>query len=160
MKEVVLSPYALSCPIPVKESDSLFCGASSVPGSETLKYIPLIPKSHKYGLKPDCGKAFMIPIVWKGEQKGTELYRNLSRKLMALPLIKGSKVVYMSSSQGYFFDLKLEGGVRMTVTQYEDEADKGVYVNVMIDAEVLVQDFMPIDDVVSAMKEYYYGGEC
>lgn len=132
---------------------------SSVPGSRTLNYYPLIPESHKYGLKPDCGEAFAFPIVWKSEQRNTELYRNISHKLSALPLHKGSKVVYMPNSEGYFFDLNLKGGIRMTLTQYEDERDRGAYVNVVLNGEVIVQDFMSIDDIVSAMQEYYHGGE-
>ncbi len=159
MKEVVLSPYAVACPTPEKDSDSIFYGASSVPGSRTLKYIPLIQSSHKYGIDHDCAIAFMLPIVWKSEPKNTELYRNISHKLSALPLQKGCKVAYMPISEGYFFDLKLEGDIHITITQYEDESDKGAYVNVALEGEVLVQDFMSIDDIVSAMKEYYHGGE-
>lgn len=159
MRELLLSPYAASCPTHKKKSGSIFYGASSVPGSRTLKFIPQISKSHKYGLKADCGKSFTIPIIWKSEQRNNELYRRISHKLMKLPLSKGSKVVYMATAEGYFFDLKLEGGVSMKLTQYEDESEKGAYVNVSMNGEVLVQDFMSIDDIVSAMKEYYDGRE-
>ena len=159
MKELVISPYAVSCLSHERESDGIFYSASSVPGSRTLKYIPRIPESHKYGLNADCRGLFKIPIIWKSEQRNTELFRSVSHKLMQLPLDKGSKVVYMKESEGYFFDLRLEGGIRVTITQYEDESENGAYVNVTMDGEVLVQDFMSIDDIVSAMKEYYDGGE-
>lgn len=158
MQRVVLTSYAEACSIPERESDGILCGASHLPGSRILRYIPNEPVLHKY-LNADCGK-FMIPIVWKSERHDTPLYRHLSHQLLGLPLQeKGSKVVYMKESAGYFFDLRLEGGIRMTVTQYEDESEKGAYVNVIMDGEVLVQDFMSIDDIVSAMKEYYDGGE-
>lgn len=159
MKELVISPYAVSFPTHERESDGIFYSASSVPGSRTLKYIPRIPESHKYGLKADCRELFTIPIIWKSEQRNTELFRSVSHKLMQLPLDKGSKVVFMQDSEGYFFDLKLKEGIRLTITQYEDESEKGAYVNVIMDGEVLIQDFMSIDDIVSAMKEYYHGGE-
>ncbi len=159
MKEVVLSPYVAACPTPEKDTDRIFGGASSVPGSRTLKYLPSILPSYKYGIKHDCGIAFKMPIVWKSEPKNTELYRTISHQLVSLPLSKGSKVMYMPTSEGYFFDLKLDGGVHITITQYEDESDKGAYINVSLEGEVLIQDFMSIDDMVSAMKEYYHGGE-
>lgn len=159
MRRIVLTSYAETCLVSEKDAVGILCGASHVPGSRSLKYIPIEPSLHKF-VKPDCGKAFCIPIAWKGEEKNTDLYRKISYKLRMLPLQeKGSKVVYMKESAGYFFDLKLEGGIRLTVTQYEDESDKGAYVSVIMDGEVLVQDFMSIDDVVSAMKEYYDGGE-
>ena len=111
-------------------------------------------------MKEVIGKDFYMPIIWKSEQKYSTLYREIYYKLIRLPLQeKGSKVVYMKESEGYFFDLRLEGGIRMTITQYEDESEKGAYVNVSMDGEVLVQDFMSIDDIVSAMKEYYNGSE-
>ena len=159
MHRVVLPSYVESCPVPKRESDGILCGASHVPGSRSLRYVPNEPVLHKY-LNTDCGKHFMIPIVWKSERHDTPLYRHLSHQLLGLPLKeKGSKVVYMKESAGYFFDLRLEGGIRMTITQYEDESEKGAYVNVSMDGEVLVQDFMSIDDIVSAMKEYYDGSE-
>lgn len=159
MQRVVLTSYAESCSVSDKETVGILCGASHVTGSRTLRYIPNEPLMHRY-LKADCGKLFMIPIVWKSEVHDTSLYRELSHSLCRLPLqAKGSKVVYMKESAGYFFDLRLEGGIRMTVTQYEDESEKGAYVNVSMDGEVLVQDFMSIDDIVSAMKEYYDGPE-
>lgn len=160
MQRVVLPSYSEACPVTERESAGILCGASHVPGSKTLRYIPLEPQLHKYSFRSDCGKAFMIPIVWKSEEKNTDLYRRISHRLRSLPLMeKGSKVVYMKESEGYFFDLRLEGGIRVTITQYEDESEKGAYVNVTMDGEVLVQDFMSIDDIVSAMKEYYDGGE-
>lgn len=159
MRKVVLTSYAEACPGSERESGGILYGASHLPGSRTLRYIPNEPSLHKY-LNIGCGKLFSIPIVWKSEVHDTSLYRNLSHSLCRLPLQpKGSKVVYMKESAGYFFDLRLEGGIRMTVTQYEDESEKGVYVNVSMDGEVLVQDFMSIDDIVSAMKEYYDGPE-
>ena len=159
MERVVLPSYAEACPVPDRESDGILCGASHLPGSRNLRYIPNEPVLHRY-LKADCRKLFMIPIVWKSEVHDTPLYRYLSHLLRGLPLSeKGSKVVYMKESAGYFFDLRLEGGIRMTVTQYEDECEKGAYVNVAMDGEVLVQDFMSINDIVSAMKEYYDGLE-
>lgn len=155
-----MSPYTGECLIPENEADGiLYPGASSFPGSKTLKYYPLDKMPYELRLDPNCVKAFTIPIIWKSEQRNTELFRSVSHKLMQLPLDKGSKVVYMQESAGYFFDLKLQGGIRLTITQYEDESEKGAYVNVFMDGEVLVQDFMSIGDIVSAMKEYYHGGE-
>ena len=159
MQRVVLTSYAEAFPVSGRESFGILCGASHVPGSRTLRYIPNEPLLHRY-LKTDCGKLFMIPIVWKSERHDTPLYRHLSHQLLGLPLKeKGSKVIYMRESAGYFFDLKLEDGICVTITQYEDESEKGAYVNVTMDGEVLVQDFMSIDDIVSAMKEYYDGRE-
>lgn len=159
MEKLVLSPYAVPFQTPVRESNSILYAASSVPGSATLKYIPMHPTLHKYGIKKDCGKYFHIPIVWKSEEKNTDIYKSIFHKLIALPLLSGSSVVYMQQSQGYFFDLKLEGNVRITITQYVDESEKGAYINVVLAGEVLVQDFMMIDDIVSAMKEFYEGGK-
>lgn len=159
MQRVLLTSYAEACSVTEKDSVGILLGASHVPGSKTLRYIPNEPSLHRF-FNANCGRLFTIPIVWKSERHDTPLYRHLSHQLLGLPLQeKGSKVVYMKESAGYFFDLRLEGGIRMTVTQYEDESEKGAYVNVIMDGEVLVQDFMSIDDIVSAMKEYYDGGE-
>lgn len=158
MKQI--SPYTVDCLIRENEADGiLYPGASSFPGSKTLKYYPLNKMPYELRLDPNCVKAFTIPIIWKSKERNTELFRNVSHRLTQLPLEKGSKVVYMQESKGYFFDLKLEDGIRLTITQYEDESENGAYVNVIMDGEVLVQDFMSIDDIVSAMKEYYHGGE-
>ena len=158
MQRFVLTSYAETCPVSSKEADGILCGASHMPGSRTLRYIPNEPILHKY-LNADCGKLFRIPIIWKSEYHDTPEYREVCHKLIKLPLDKGSKVVYMQESEGYFFDLKLEGGIRMTITQYEDEKEKGAYVNVLLDNEVLVQEFMLIDDIVSAMEEFYDGAD-
>ncbi len=159
MKE--MSPYTADCLFDEKRASGiLYPGASSFPGSKVLKYYPLNKMPYELRVDPNCFKAFHIPIVWKSEVHDTPLYRQLSHSICKLPLQeKGSKVVYMKESAGYFFDLRLEDGICVTITQYEDESEKGAYVNVTMDGEILVQDFMSINDIVSAMKEYYDGRE-
>lgn len=158
MQRVTLqSQYAMPCPNTRREADGILYGASSVPGSSTLKYIPKEPELHNFSRK--CAKIFHIPIIWKSDQNTTPEYLQIYRKLLSLPLLDGSSVVYMAVSKGYFFDLNLKGEVRITITQYEDEMDKGAYINVVLYGEVIVQDYMAIDDIVSSMKDYYHGSD-
>ena len=158
MQKVTLqSQYAMPCPITRREVDGILYGASSVPGSSTLKYFPKEPELHKYSRVQTGSSIFHIPIIWKSEKNITPEYLQIYRKLLCLPLLDGSSVLYMAISKGYFFDLNLKGGVRITITQYEDEMDKGAYINVVLYGEVIVQDYMAIDDIVSSMKDYYHG---
>ena len=153
------TPYAIACPAKEQVGGSILYPASSVPGSRTLKYIPCEPDMHKYAIKGDCIKCFKIPLVWKGSSRVTEQYHQVEYKLRALPLLKGSVVAYMAAGNGYFFDLNLMGGIRLTISQYEDEFDQGAYVNVLLDGEVVLQDFMTIDGIVEAMLDYYGGAK-
>lgn len=138
-----------------RDSDSILYGASSVPGSREMLYIPLEPQLHNYGINPECVVMFRTPLTWKGEPHVTDAFRTLSQKLRSLPIVEGSFVTYMRDSGGFFFNLILKGGVRMTVSQYEDELEHGAYVNVMLGTEVVIQNYMPVDDIVSSMKIYY-----
>lgn len=147
---------AVVCSSPQRRGrGSILLKASSLPGSRTLRYIPREPILHNYGIDPKCVIMFRTPLVWKGEHHDTDVYRNLSQKLRALPIEEGSFVTYMRDSGGFFFNLKLKGDIRITISQYEDELERGAYVNVMLGDEVLIQDYMSVDDIVESMKNFY-----
>lgn len=82
-------------------------------------------------------------------------YNHLLQRLSVLPIEEGSSIAQMPSTQAYFFNLILPGAIRMTVTQYEDEFDQGAYVNVMLDGDVVIKDYMSVDEIVSSMLTYY-----
>lgn len=82
-------------------------------------------------------------------------YNHLWQKLSVLPIEEGSSVTYIPSSQAHFFNLILPGAIKMTITQYENEFDQGAYVNVMLDGEAVIQDYMSIEDIVTSMLTYY-----
>lgn len=119
--------------------------------------IPLEPELHKYGMHPaDC---FFGPrITWQGEPHETSDLCMLKRKLNTLPLKKAT-AIYMAESKGYFFSLSLRNNVDLTISQYEDEMGRGAYVNVSIHGEVVLQDYMPFDNIVNAIKDFYDGAE-
>ena len=77
----------------------------------------------------------------------------LLNKLEGLPVCD-SRVVRMEEANGYFFDLSLKDGVRLTMSRYDDDRERG-YVNVIIDDEPVIQDFMGVDDVIGSLQEFY-----
>ena len=159
LNNIFASPYAVPCKTEGNFNDSVLCGASSVPGSAYLKYIPSIPSSHKYGIDISCVPVFNIPIIWKGTPKITTHSQDLIRKLSTLPLTNGSMVTYMNQSKGFYFNLLLKNNLRITITQYEEKWEQGVYVNVILNGEPVIQDFITIDNLIEALKDFYDGQE-
>lgn len=158
MKDSVLStPYAVPCRNKGTFHNTVLYGASSVPGSASLKYLPVEPYAYKYGIDTACAPIFNISIIWKGTPKITSSVQNLIRKLSTLPLLSESTVTYMDQAEGYFFNLILKDNIRITLSQYEEKWDKGAYVNVILDTEPVIQGFMTIDDLIESMKEFYNG---
>ena len=151
------TPYAETCRNMEKQPGTILCGASSMPGSNTLQYFPRVPESYKFSIKKDCATLFVIPIIWKGNPKVTPESTALVRKLTTLPLCPGSSMTYMPLTEGYFFNLILENDIRITISQYEDKWDEGVYVNVILNSEPVIQDFMSVDDLIASMMDFYHG---
>ena len=129
--------------------------ASSMPGSASLKYIPVEPTLHKYTLKPNCGELFRIKIVWKSEPYVTKEFHRIHNILGTLPLESPSSVRYMQSTQGYFFDLYLKGNIRITLSQYTDEFEEGGYVNVWLEGNIAFQGKMTVNEIVESVNSYY-----
>ena len=93
--------------------------------------------------------------MWKGECRLTDEIKEVIEKLGELPFLPTSRVQYMPKTEGYFFNLNLKDGLRLTISQYEADYGKGAYVNVMLDGKVLVQDRLLIEDIVDAVKAFY-----
>lgn len=138
-------------------NNRLDSSASSMPGSSRMKYIPIEPSLHKYTVNPNCIDLFRPKLVWKSEPRITSDYRRIQNKLGTLPMISPSSVRYMAASEAYFFDIYLEGEVKITISQYIDEFEEGAYVNVWLHGEVAFQGKMTIDEIVASVNDFYSG---
>lgn len=135
--------------------------------------LPSEPTLHKYGLKSD---AFIgAKAVWSGDLPDTEFSRNLRRKFNGLPILS-AYMKHLCDEEGYFFDLCFEKGLRVTISQYftpqnnegndnsldgdrrlNCELEDGAYVNVALNGEVLIQDYLAFDDIILAIHNFYEG---
>lgn len=105
-------------------------------------------------MKPAGCKSLSPNIVWNHISEDTSLLRNLKRKLNQLPL-RSASVKYMPKTKGYFFRLSLKENLSIAISQYEEDLEKGAYVNVSLDGEVVLQDFMIFDNIIKAVRSFY-----
>lgn len=80
---------------------------------------------------------------------------NIQRELLSRLPIKHGNAKYMSESKGYFFSLTLKNGLKLTITQYEDDIDEGAYVNFILNDDIIISDMMPIPTIIDIVDDFY-----
>lgn len=80
------------------------------------------------------------------------LLDRIEEYLKEIPFING-KAYYMFRDSGFFFDLDLTDAVRLTFSKYDD--DDTVYLNIMENGEVILQNSIPEKQMIDALKDYF-----
>lgn len=80
---------------------------------------------------------------------------NRQRELISALPIKHGEAKYMPESKGYFFFLTLRNGLKLTITQYEEDIDEGAYVNFILNDKIVASDIMPIPAIIDAVGNFY-----
>lgn len=83
-----------------------------------------------------------------------DFINDMQREMITKLPIKHGEAKYMPESKGYFFFLTLENGLKLTITQYEEDVDEGAYVNFILNDKVIASDMMPIPAIIDAVNNY------
>lgn len=124
---------------------------------QQVEVVESLPAKTKFELLPNIEE---LPVENKAmcelqvESPYQEDFERFKRELSSLPVLE-AKVSYMVSDPGFFFSLKLEDNIRMTISRYVDPEDEDVYVNIWKDDVLAIQDYMLSSQLTEILLSHY-----